>query len=212
MVVILTMEDAIYSPVHPPTATTTEQESAAATPTNIDNTRLSLSRRRFSTSMMESEESAASSATPPPSQTLLMDTPISLHVREATPSKDDDNNQLPLLDEDEDLDADDESSSATSAAAYPRMRYPAVAALRERSHSTILSPPHLSSSHLDIGPSAMGSSMAEPKTKRSVSTCGPLSISPPTKSLRGDDDGGADEDHALSALHRGQTEPLTSSA
>ncbi|TRY71956.1 hypothetical protein TCAL_17143 [Tigriopus californicus] len=94
-----------------------------------------------------------------------MATNISLHVREPTPARNED---------DSDDDADDESSLS-----QPRKHYPYIPR-RERSHSTVTNPIILAS-QLE--------SISEPKIKRrSVSTCGPLSISPPTKTLRSDDD------------------------
>lgn len=106
-------------------------------------------------------------------------TNISLHVREPTPARNED---------DSDDDADDESSLS-----QPRKHYPYIPR-RERSHSTVTNPIILAS-QLE--------SISEPKIKRrSVSTCGPLSISPPTKTLRSDDD-------SMNVAHADLTPPIS---
>lgn len=115
------------------------------------------------------EEDTGSSSPSPPNR-------ISLQVREPTPSRDDDVNleeeaEIEDAEEEEDIEVDDETTVYPGVTVPPssnlRTAFPHVPR-RERSHSTVSNP------YLDIA--------APPDAKvkrRSISTCTPLSISPP---------------------------------
>ena len=157
----------------------------------------------------------------------------SLRVREATPAKDDldDDLQRPSnmssADDDEDEDeaeADDESSSVSVPRSTPRFS-PRLS--RERRHSTVVNPyPMLAAMpamHSQVGAppqpvepltaSAIPShlDLSEPVKRRSKSTTGPISVSPPSKALRS----GELEDlplrpyHYLQHYHHHHNRPLS---
>lgn len=142
--------------------------------------------------------------------------PPSLRVREATPSKDDleddlleDDNIIDEDDDDDEAEADDESSSVSVPTTRSSVRFSPssssniIRPSRERRHSTVTNPYPMLAPH----PGAMGAAPPSGQTesvmasaipshldltisgeqsikRRSKSTVGPLSVSPPTKAPR----------------------------